>query len=196
MNIFLRTLALAQSGDAAALEALVTEFAADVRHVCMAISLDNAQDLSRSDLNQEAWMRIWLQLNQFVVHHESTDPRQQFRVWLKQTARNEVLRVLEKRDAQKRKPPQPLQGEQQLDGVTQPDGSPSSHLRKEEEKQRLTTAIARLDEPLRSAIRLCFLESCSVQSMADQLGLSYSEARTRLARAVTELRKTFVDPFP
>lgn len=174
----------------------MAEFAEDVRHVCMGITLERALDISRSDLSQEAWIKIWLQLERFLVHQDSTAPRQQFRVWLKQTARHEMLRVLEKRQAQKRQPPTPLESANEIERYCKGDLNPSSYVRRDEERQRLLQAVEKLEEASRIAIELCFLEGCTVQSMANKLGLSYSEARTRLSRAVTELRNYFVDPFP
>ena len=195
MNNFLRKLASAQRGERSAIEDLIAEFAADVRQVCLGISLAATNDLSVSDLNQEAWCKIWLQLDRFLVHGDSTDPRQQFKVWLRQTARNEILHVLEKRQAKKRRPQQEIQHACHID-VPDKDASPSSKLGRAEELHKLMQAIDKLDRLSRAAIVACFLEGRTVSAMADQLGLTYSEGRTQLSKAMDELRKHFVDPFP
>jgi RNA polymerase sigma factor (sigma-70 family) len=191
---FCRILTEAQQGEAAAIEAIFLEFEEDVRFVCLDFQLENTVDLSRSDLSQEAWIRIWVQMDRFQIQENSSNVKQQFRVWLRQIARNEMLRVLEKRHAKKRCPPTPVRNGDCLELQPLGDHSPSERFRQDDEMINLKMAIQRLDAISRAVIESCFLGGRTVKEMADKLGLTYSEARTRLSKALAELKTHLSDP--
>ncbi len=191
---FCRILIEAQQGEAAAIEAIFREFADDVRYVCLDFQLENTADLSRSDLFQEAWVKIWVQMDRFQIQENSSNVMQQFRVWLRQIARNEMIRVLEKRHAKKRNPPNPVRNGVCLEIQPLDDHSPSERFRKDDEMINLKMAIQGLDAISRSVIETCFLGGRTVKEMADKLGLTYSEARTRLSKALAELKTHLGEP--
>ncbi len=194
MEDFVECLVKAQQGDAASMEAIFFEFANDVRFVCLDFQLENTLDLSRSDLFQEACVRIWVQLDRFQIQANSSNVKQQFRVWLRQIARNEMIRVLEKRHAKKRSPTKPVRNDERLELQPISGNSPSELFRQDDEMMNLKTAIQGLDETSQAVIETCFMEGRTVKEMADTLGLTYSEARTRLSKALAELRRQLGDP--
>jgi RNA polymerase sigma factor (sigma-70 family) len=193
MEEFIRTLTKAQQGDKTALEEIFSLFADDVRFACLGFQLEQTADLSRSDLLQEAWVKIWVKLGRFQFHGESTDSRQQFRLWLRQIARNEMINVLEKRLAKKRRPATPMRNGEWLDAAVTGDSSPSHQMRLDEEMTSLKTSLKRLDATSRAVIEACFMEGCTVKAMSEKLGLTYAEGRSRLSKALAELRSDIDD---
>jgi RNA polymerase sigma factor (sigma-70 family) len=189
MQDFIRTLTRAQQGDENAIEEIFSSFAEDVRLTCLDFQLEQTADLSRSDLLQEAWVKIWVQLGRFQVHEDTSDAKQQFRVWLRHTARNEMISVLEKRVAKKRSPAKPIRNGDWLDEAQGNDGTPSRLIGHAEELTNLKSAVERLDATSRAVIEACFMDGCTVKAMADRLGLTYAEARNRLSKALDALRK-------
>ena len=196
MEDFVECLIKAQQGEQAAIEAIFFEYSNDVRFVCLDFQLENTLDLSRSDLFQEACVRIWVQIDRFVIQENSSNVKQQFRVWIRQIARNEMIRVLEKRHAKKRSPARPVRNDEHLELQPVDDHSPSERFRQDDDLVNLNLAIQRLSEASRAVIETCFLEGRTVKQMADKLCLTYSEARTRLTKALAELRRHIGNPNP
>lgn len=124
------------------------------------------------DLVQETWMAA-------IVRPR---PREApTRAWLAGVLRNKALSRLraEGRRAQR---------ERAAAGALARIEEPGRHLEAVEVGQRLTEHVLALSPPLRDAIVLRYFHDRSTRAIAEELGVSESTIRTRLARALGQLR--------
>lgn len=75
------------------------------------------------------------------------------------------------------------------DGMSAPHTSPSSHLRQDEELERLFAAMRQLPEKYRRAIELRQHSNLSFSEVGARLGVTAEAARKIWARALVELRQ-------
>jgi RNA polymerase sigma factor (sigma-70 family) len=139
---------------------------------------------SASDLVQEALLRVWQKLDQFQGTTDDAQTQAMFRSWVGRLFTRLGLNTHRDRHAKRRRPPQkilPLQaGDTTESGVDPPGREPtaSTHLRRDEESQRIRAALARLpDETGRAILRLHFFEGESLRQISARLGLSYDKVR-------------------
>lgn len=124
------------------------------------------------DLVQESWLAALC----------SSPPRRSMRGWLAGLARNAARRT--------RRGPGV-----KLDCATLADGRAPAHelLARAELQERLIAAVRALREPYRSTVLLHYFEELSLERVARRTGVPASTARTRLARALAELRHRLAD---
>ncbi len=162
MNDFARTLASAQQGNPEAIEAIVAEFDKDVRFVCLQFQIEHVADISRADLLQESWVRIWYQMARFKIQERCNDARNQFRARICRVARNEIIHVLEKRQAQKRKPTQAVANIEDFQ-IADSEETPRGRVAHEEERRHLQLAVTEISADHRRAIEECFFRGKTVR---------------------------------
>lgn len=107
-------------------------------------------------------------------------PERGLRAWLGTVARNRARDL--RRGAARR-------GAREAD-VARPEGTPDASEAAQclDLAQRLAAQVARLGEPYRTAIYLRYHEGHSPTQMAERLGVPVKTVKTRLARALEELR--------
>jgi RNA polymerase sigma factor (sigma-70 family) len=183
---FLETLRLAQSGDASSLSELISQFQADVRGSSYDVQIEGA-DLSRSDLQQEVWLRVWCKLDQFVGSPDEAVCRVMFRRWLRTTSRRVILNVMQARRAERRRPPRTPLSLDQFDGHSGRDpedsDTPSRGIMEQEEVARVRAAIAAIPCPQsRRIIEMRYADGKSQREIALELTLSNEQVRAVLGR--------------
>jgi RNA polymerase sigma-70 factor, ECF subfamily len=74
--------------------------------------------------------------------------------------------------------------------------SPSAHVRLDEMRERVQTALAALDERYHEVLVLRYLEHLSTRDIAAVLGLSEAGVKTRQLRALQQLRDLLAEDKP
>jgi RNA polymerase sigma factor (sigma-70 family) len=154
---------------------------------------------SASDLVQEALLRVWQKLDQFDGTAEDEESWAMFRSWVGQILRRLDLNDRRDRNAQRRRPPQPIaalpapgpgaSGSYQVDP---PANGPtvSATVRQAEQTQLIQAALERMDDEVSAAIiRLHFFEGLSLRQIAGRLSLSYDKVRDRYAAGMRHLER-------
>ncbi len=192
MQQFSALLKAAQAGDRGAIESVVRLVEQDVRAVCFDFQMQGNGQLSRNDLFQEAWMKIWIRLDQFEIRGKDDLVWVIFRKWARTTARNVMYNVLEQQQAAKRKHSRPLTtlDRNEVDG---PAETPSRNLIARENATRISQAIEQLPEESRILIQKCFINGNSVKDVTRQLNWTYETTRYRLSKAISMLRQLLTD---
>ena len=126
------------------------------------------------DAAQETFMRAFAHLRTF-------DPTRSFRGWLFAIAANHVRDLLRKRR------PGALEGtrEEEIPDLSLPD----DRLLRDENRERLASAIDRLPFDLKIVVALHFQQELPHAEVALAIGLSVNAVRIRLYRALAALRK-------
>ncbi len=175
-------MALVSRGETCALTELVLKYEDDMFRFSLYYLKD--PDWAR-DMVQETFLRVFEACGRF-------DSRKKFRPWLLCIARNLCLNEL------KRKKALPVATfEAALDVAAQeaisafhrvPD-APDAGLIAEERSNYLAEALEELDEESRELVLLRYFEKLSASEIGELVGCSAGAARTRLHRALKELRK-------
>ena len=188
----LELIELAKTGDATALSALVDHFNHIVEAECYRHNGLFGAEISRSDLGQEIWLRVWSKLDTFHGNPEPATTLYQFKSWLRTTARNVILCELDKWTAQKRKHSKPVAriddqlGDRLIDDIA----TASLIASGKEDRARIQQAIDNLsDENTRQIVKLRFFEGHTIQQIADETQLSYDQIRHRLNQALKHLER-------
>jgi RNA polymerase sigma-70 factor (ECF subfamily) len=140
------------------------------------------------DALQDSIIRAFTHLNKF-------EGRSSFSTWLTRIAINSALMIVRKKSTCK---------ELSIDGTN--DGleiinrvelldrseDPESCYARREREALLTRAMLRLRPALRDVIRLRHLEECSIEELAESLGISLTAAKSRLLRARIALRASLL----
>lgn len=158
----------ALNGDKTAFGKVVAQYEDELIRLCFVITGD-AQ--TATEAVQNAWQKAWRKRGQLRAIDR-------FRPWLIAVACNEA-RMLMRRDRRARGHEQPL--DTTTITVTQQIPDPD-----------LAIALATLSAEDRQLIALRFLAGFNSQEIGATLGLSGSGVRTRLARALTDLRKELI----
>ena len=116
-----------------------------------------------------------------IAHLRSFDPACSFRGWLFAIAANHVRDLLRKRR------PGALEGtrEEEIPDLSLPD----DRLLRDENRERLASAIDRLPFDLKIVVALHFQQELPHAEVALAIGLSVNAVRIRLYRALAALRK-------
>ncbi len=152
-----------------------------------------------SDLVQEAWLRAWQNLDQFIGIDDEAQALVLFRAWLARIVSRLGLNAVRDQGTKERTPPGKLL---RLDGVPTSGGSaevidpsaaeptPSAQVSAEEQARRVREALDRLADPLdRDVVRLRFFEGMSLRQAAEQLGCNHETARLRYHAALRRLQR-------
>ena len=125
------------------------------------------------DLVQEVFLRI-------LKYRQSYRPGTPFRAWVYQIARNARI------DHFRKFPPQTA-----LDPEMLPSVLPSDSAQEQQEVELLQRALMQLPEEKREILLLCRFQELKYEEIAALLGCELNTVKTRIHRALQELRKTF-----
>jgi RNA polymerase sigma-70 factor (ECF subfamily) len=181
-------------GDGAARQQLLARHRQRLRKM-IALRLDRrlAARVDPSDVVQEALAEADRKLAGYL--RERPLP---FYPWLRQIAAERLAKLHRrhlhagKRNARREEPGVlnlPDESALQLAGrLIAPESSPSKHLLREELRQRVQEALARLGERDRDVLVLRYLEQLSTKQTAEVLGITEGAVKTRHLRALERLR--------
>ncbi|MBB6144482.1 RNA polymerase sigma-70 factor (ECF subfamily) [Silvibacterium bohemicum] len=184
-----RLLSAAQAGDERAFLELCRSSS---RQVLRSINRITRNKHDSEDVLQESLMKAFVHLSRF-------DARSSFATWLTRIGINSALQLL-----RKRKKSLEIPVERSLDGGDTwedrdiPDTSldPEARYMAFEQSVRLQKAIRGLPMALRCVVRTRHSENCSMQELADTVGISVPAAKSRLVRARAALGKALVLSTP
>src|SRR6266700_168962 len=125
------------------------------------------------DLVQEVFLRI-------LKYRQSYRPGTPFRAWIYQIARNARIDHFRKFPAERAFEPEML-----------PAVIPSDSAQEQQETELLHRALSRLPEDKREILLLCRFQELKYEEIAELLGCELNTVRTRIHRALKELRKSF-----
>jgi RNA polymerase sigma-70 factor (ECF subfamily) len=125
------------------------------------------------DLVQEVFLRI-------LKYRQSYRPGTPFRAWIYQIARNARVDHFRKFPHQTALEPEML-----------PPVLPRDSAQELQEAQLLQRALMQLPEEKREILLLCRFQELKYQEIAELLGCELATVKTRIHRALLELRKTF-----
>jgi RNA polymerase sigma-70 factor (ECF subfamily) len=189
----------AGQGDPAACQQLLTRHRERLR-LMVALRMDArlSARVDPSDIVQEALGDAARHLDDFLRHRPLP-----FYLWLRKLAWERLIHaqrhhILAKRRSVDREEPHApaLPDESALalaDRLIASSTSPSRRLIRDEQRQRLFTALAGLGENDREVLVLRYLEGLSNPEIASVLGTSTGAVMTRHTRALARLRKLFVE---
>jgi RNA polymerase sigma-70 factor, ECF subfamily len=125
------------------------------------------------DLVQEVFLRI-------LKYRQSYHPGTPFRAWIYQIARNARVDHFRKFPHQTTLEPEML-----------PPVLPRDSAQEHQEVQLLQRALMQLPEEKREILLLCRFQELKYQEIAELLGCEIATVKTRIHRALLELRKAF-----
>jgi RNA polymerase sigma-70 factor (ECF subfamily) len=125
------------------------------------------------DLVQEVFLRI-------LKYRQSYRPGTPFRSWIYQIARNARVDHFRKFPHQTTLEPEML-----------PPVLPRDSAQEQQETQLLQRALMQLPEDKREILLLCRFQELKYQEIAEVLGCELATVKTRIHRALLELRKAF-----
>jgi len=125
------------------------------------------------DLVQEVFLRI-------LRYRKSYRPGTPFRAWVYQIARNARI------DHFRKFPPQTTLEPEMLPAVV-----PADSAQEQQEVALLQRALQQLSEEKREILLLCRFQELKYEEIARLLGCELNTVRTRIHRALQELRKAF-----
>lgn len=161
--------ARAQAGDADAMAALLDRHFDFVNAICLRTLRDPA---AAEDLRQEVLSRVASRIRSF-------DQRSSFRTWVFVIARNLALNEIRSQ----RRAPIPTD---EIEAVT--GAAPRTEAEDVANRLDVDAALARLSGDRRDVIVLRYLHDLSYEEIADRLGIPVNTVRTRLRRALGDLR--------
>jgi RNA polymerase sigma-70 factor (ECF subfamily) len=168
--------ARARSGDRAAFEALVVEYADRLYAVVLRFC---ASDADAQEATQEAFVRAWRGIARF-----RTDAR--FFTWLYRIGVNEAKRLAGR---------QPRAGtvvsveERPVDDISDDEPGPHPRAERAELREALEAAVRRLPDKYRAAVVLRDIAGLSTAEAAEALGLREAAFKSRLHRGRMALRR-------
>ncbi len=133
-------------------------------------------ELEAEDLTEEVFLRVWQALPRMVKDKEIHN----FRAWLYRIARNLVVDHYRK----KRLETDISEADFMIDPEIQPDIS----VQRDEESNKLISAILKLEEPLREVMVHRFVSGFSHAETAGLMGLNENHIRVLQYRALKKLR--------
>jgi RNA polymerase sigma factor (sigma-70 family) len=181
----------AQTGDQRAMEQLLTLVRPHLERVAADFADPDDAAQSASDIVQESSLRVWKHLHQFAGGGDDVQALALFRAWTGEIVRNSGREAKRRRVARKRGSGRRLvrlgpAGTGASSSTTRsPDvaasgPSPSGPLRNEERARQVETALAGIPEAdVREVLRLRFFAGLNLRQVANQLGLTYEQARER-----------------
>ena len=175
----------AQTGEEWAFIALCNRRSKQVSRVIYRIT-KNRDDAE--DALQDSILKAFLHLKTF-------DGRSSFATWFTRIGINSALMILRKRRARPE-----VSIDSSLDGgvawqqweIEDPGSDPEEHYVGHERVRRLRKAIKGLPLTFRSIVELRQSRECSIQELADEIGITVPAAKSRLLRARVALRRALV----
>jgi RNA polymerase sigma-70 factor (ECF subfamily) len=180
-------------GDGTARQELLARHRGRLRQM-IAVRLDRRllARLDPSDVVQEVLVEAHEKLDDYLQQ-----PPLPFYPWLRQRAWQRLLKIHEHHHAQKRNVrhegpevlalPEESLGEL-AERLATSGTSPSKHVIREEQRQRVREALGRLGKRDREVLVLRYLEQLSLAELADVVGTTEGAVKTRHARALLRLQ--------
>jgi RNA polymerase sigma factor (sigma-70 family) len=167
--------ALAKSGNQQAFIALVERHSRAILRTALRIT-KNQEDAE--DVVQDAFTSAY-------VHLQNFDGRSQFSTWLTRIAINGALMVLRKRRNRSEVSTHPSAEESHgpIAQFAEKGPGPELYCIRKQRSTHLHDAISRLRPNLRKVVEIQLAFECSVENVADQMGLSVPATKSRLMRA-------------
>jgi RNA polymerase sigma-70 factor (ECF subfamily) len=188
-------LARANSGDAAAVDALLAEHRDPLRRA-VELRLDPAlaRRVDASDIVQDVLLEANRRLRDYLC-----EPTMPFHLWLRHLAKDRLIdahrfhRKAQRRslDREQANVPPAWAAESSVQLIAQlmdPEKTPATAAVQQELERRLRDAVADLDEADREVILMRHYEGLGNQEVAAALGLSEAAASMRYLRALRRLR--------
>lgn len=171
-------------GDASAFAALIETYERVALSIAYSVGGDSC---SAGDVVQDAFLRAWQRIGDL-------QDQAKFGPWLCGIVRNLAI------DAARSRAVRAARGLHDLGvadafavATTKSDANPLEFLGRREECQRLSAAIARLDEVSRSAVVLRYYDNLSSKQIGELLGIAPTAVDMRLMRARRQLREHLED---
>ena len=173
--------ARSKAGDRAAFEELVRRTA----RLVYSRQYLQARDAHRAeDLTQETFLHAWRSIARVE------DPAG-FRTWLLTIARTVATDDHRRQTRRKRQPASPGQGGSAVDAADVPDPAPTpaESAERDEDRHRVTDALAALPEEYSLPLTLRYIAGADYDTIGRQLGLSNGSLRGLLSRGLAKLRE-------
>jgi len=169
----------AGEGDREAFARLVNQSANLVCSISLAIvrNFDASQDVA-----QEVFLAAWVQIKK--LRNPSS-----FLPWIRQITRNTAHAYM--RDEMKHRALS--EADAILADTADPHASPDQQYLREEEHRLLAEALDELPAESREVLFLYYREGCSIQQVADLLGMRDDAVKQRLSRARARLREEMLE---
>jgi RNA polymerase sigma-70 factor, ECF subfamily len=161
--------------DPAAFAALIGRYERIALSVAFSVTGDAG---AAGDVVQEAFLRTWQRIGELKE-------QEKFGSWLCGIVRNLSIDVARARAVRSGRGGSAMSA----DAAADPRGEPLDELGREEDRQRVSAAIACLDEVSRSAVVLRYYENLSSKQIGVLLGLAPTAVDMRLMRARRQLRQ-------
>jgi RNA polymerase sigma-70 factor (ECF subfamily) len=167
-----------KAGDLGALSELMTHYQHRMYRFLLRITQDPA---AADDLFQQTWMRVMERIGRY-------DARRQFQPWLFSVARNLAI------DHLRRRRPESLDTAEDstvapMERLAASERDPLEQLLEFERGAALVSAIGSLPVIHREVVTLRFEEEMSLDQIADVCDVPLSTVKSRLLRALANLRK-------
>jgi RNA polymerase sigma-70 factor (ECF subfamily) len=182
----------AKGGDLAAFETLAARYEQRVYSLALRI-LRQKQDAE--DVTQQTFLSV-------LEHLPGFRAESSFATWLMRIATHATLKIIRKRRGLNAVSlEQTTEPREDYDHVPHPEyiadwrESPARLVERNETRQFIDEALAKLDEKHRLVFLLRDVEGLSIQETADTLGLSESNVKVRLLRARLQLREMLTQAF-
>jgi RNA polymerase sigma-70 factor (ECF subfamily) len=167
---------LAKQGDERSFEKLLTKYRKSVYYMLLKM-VHNADDAE--DLTQEAFAKAFNSLEKF-------DPKYAFSTWLFRIATNNCIDFIRKKRIQTISIDNPYQndeGDSMSFDIRDPDLNPNEVMLKEQRKEYLRMAVARLPMKYQKLVELRYFKEFSYDEVAKELELPLGTVKAQLFRA-------------
>jgi RNA polymerase sigma-70 factor (ECF subfamily) len=192
----LERIAQAAAGKRAAVERLLLDYYSPlVRHLQPLIPVSQQSLLSVEDILQETFSQVFQDIHTFTPTTEKS-----FGTWLKAIAENRLRDAIKSQKRKKRGggqmrvEPAALTEDDSVAGLAEMlsagQSTPSQALARKEAVRAAQVAMAGLPEDYREAVRLRFLEGCTVETVAAEMRRSPGAVRGLIDRAKRAMRET------
>jgi RNA polymerase sigma-70 factor (ECF subfamily) len=167
-----------RKGDPEALGALLERYQNRLYRYLLRMVRDPA---TADDLFQQTWLRVAEKVRQY-------DARRGFEPWLFRVARNLAIDYLRRYRPESLDEPLPS-GESREEYIASPGESALDRVLQEERAARLAEAMQLLSAMYREVLTLRFEEEMKLEEIAEVLEAPLSTVKTRLRRALEDLRR-------
>lgn len=176
-------IARVREGDAAAFDAIVRHYQADVQRLCRRLL---GSPTEAEDAAQEAFLRVHAALARY-------DAERPFRPWLLAIAARRAIDLLRRRRREERLfEPGPADPE----AAEHPGASPLQHGLGAERRARLLAEIEALPDRYRAPLALRYYADLDFAEIAELLGVSRNQVATLLHRGRLRLREALAGERP
>jgi len=176
-----RLLERCRGGDAHAFETLFRKYQTYVYNISLGM-LCNSEDAA--DITQETFLRLHRSLGSFRGDAS-------FSTWLYRVAVNLCITELRRRGRHRFEFLDEVAHEEERPGAEELESDPTEAIEQEEERRVVHQVLRMLPPDYRAVMVLRHFQQLAYEEIADVLGLSLSQVKTRLFRA----RKMFKDRF-